>query len=215
MELDHGTENALSTQPFVSGSTVPDDSPGDEPAPGELAVGSRTTVIVTGIARYGVFVATEDGHRGLIHISEISDWFVEDARDYFRIGEEVEVLVIDREPGTGKYAFSTRRLGGKRPLLNPDVGHLLQLHRAAEAQLDDAGREAVPSRDKSEYDQGEILQFVQRRVGGVSDDARTELARLIARYGAVRVALAVAEVCRQFDRSMALVQWVGRKLEQR
>src|SRR5690606_31664550 len=99
-------------------------------------------------------------------------------------------------------------------LLNPDVGHLLQLHRAAEAQLDDAGREAVPSRDKSEYDQGEILQFVQRRVGGVSDDARTELARLIARYGAVRVALAVAEVCRQFDRSMALVQWVGRKLEQ-
>ncbi|HEY8449572.1 MAG TPA: S1 RNA-binding domain-containing protein [Bacillota bacterium] len=179
------------------------DPQGAAPTETRLAIGQRVTAVVTGITHYGVFVATRGGQRGLIHISEIADWFVEDARDYFWIGEEIEVEVIDSEPGTNKYAFSTRRLGGKEPLAGSRSHRRLRLHhRHGDGQPAPEGQ-----------DEAEILTFLRRRIGSVSEEARQELARLIARHGAVRVALAVADVTKRFDGSLALIQWVGRRLE--
>lgn len=213
MEVERSAENTVVGQPYIEGAAVPDAPPETEPGPQALAIGSKVKVVVTGIARYGVFVATYEGHRGLIHISEISDWFVEDARDYFRVGEEVEVMVIAQEEKTGKYAFSTRRLGGKHPLTDPGVGRLLHLHRTSGAWSN--GRELASHFSTDKQDKYEIIKFIQRRVGDIASEARDELDQLIARHGAVRVALAVAEVSRHFDHSLAFVQWVGRKLDQR
>ncbi|EKP94648.1 S1 RNA-binding domain-containing protein [Thermaerobacter subterraneus] len=94
-----------------------------------LAPGTRVHGTITGIVDYGAFLVTDDGRRGLIHISEISDWYVERAEDYFYKGERVQVEVVHFDPNSGKYAFSTRRLGGKQPLANRYADRLLELHR--------------------------------------------------------------------------------------
>lgn len=190
-----------------------------------IRLGDRVTAVVTGIAEYGVFVTTPGGERGLIHISEISDWFVEDARDYFLIGEELQVEVISQEEGTGKYAFSTRRLGGKQPVGDGYTRRLMSFqstldrplgHRAAPPRR---GHPAPPppppgARRSRAREHDEIAAFLRDRVGEVSEEARKLLINLVARYGPVRVALALADVTRRFDRSLALVNWVARSLEQ-
>lgn len=181
----------------------------DAHEPRELEIGERVQVVVTGITHYGVFAAAREGQRGLIHISEISDWFVENARDYFYVGEEVAVEVIDREERTGKYAFSTRRLGGKKPVAEAYARKLLRFHEGDDVEGDDE----TPAAGEENGELGEILAFLRERVGDVTGDARRELAQLVAKHGSVRVALAVADVTKRFDRSLALVNWVGRQLD--
>ncbi|HEX6990132.1 MAG TPA: S1 RNA-binding domain-containing protein [Bacillota bacterium] len=167
-----------------------------EPAPAPLQIGDRVQAVVTGFARYGVFVTTREGHRGLVHISEIADWFVEDARAYFRMGDEITVEVIDRQDATGKYAFSTRRVGGP--------GSAVPAAQPASA---------APRRLCSQEDVDELVRYISGRAGEVSPEAREELIRLVSRHGAVRVALAVGDVSRRFDHATAFVQWVGRRLD--
>jgi len=172
-----------------------------EQAAGPLQVGDRVPAVVTGFARYGVFVATRDGRRGLIHISEIADWFVQDARAYFRMGDEVLVEVIDRQDETGRYAFSTRRVGGPAAALSTP----------AHPQLPDALSTSRPASSQGDLD--ELVRYITARIGEVTGEAYDELARLVSRHGAVRVALAVGDVTRRFDHATAFVQWVGRRLD--
>lgn len=57
--------------------------------------GEIVTGCVTGIEKYGIFVSLDDYYSGLIHISEISDFFVKNPADYVYIGETIKALVID------------------------------------------------------------------------------------------------------------------------
>ena len=63
---------------------------------------------VTGTVDFGVFVKLEDGLEGLVHISEI-DWaLVEDPKAMFKIGDKVNVKVI--EVKDGKVSLSIKAL---------------------------------------------------------------------------------------------------------
>ena len=53
------------------------------------------TGYVTGIEPYGIFVNLEDGYDGLIHISEISSYFVKNVSDYATEGEILRVKILD------------------------------------------------------------------------------------------------------------------------
>ena len=48
----------------------------------QLQVGMVTEGKVTGITKFGAFVALPDGKSGLVHISEIANTFVNDVHDY-------------------------------------------------------------------------------------------------------------------------------------
>ena len=63
------------------------------------SVGEITEGIVTSIKKYGVFLSFEGGYIGLLHISEISKNFVNNISKYFKIGDEITVLIkkIDAE----------------------------------------------------------------------------------------------------------------------
>jgi predicted RNA-binding protein with RPS1 domain len=50
---------------------------------------------ITGIEKYGIFVNLDNYYSGLIHISEISNGFVKNIRDYVDIGETIYAKVID------------------------------------------------------------------------------------------------------------------------
>lgn len=49
---------------------------------------------VTGIQSYGAFVQLSEDCNGLIHISELSDGYVKDIRDFVHVGENIEVKVL-------------------------------------------------------------------------------------------------------------------------
>ncbi|MEE1003415.1 MAG: S1 RNA-binding domain-containing protein [Acutalibacteraceae bacterium] len=50
---------------------------------------------ITGITKFGVFVEIEKGLSGLVHISEVSNSFVQDINDIYSVGDKVKVKVID------------------------------------------------------------------------------------------------------------------------
>lgn len=57
--------------------------------------GEIVTGCVTGIEKYGIFVSLDEYYSGLIHISEISDFFVKNPADYVYVGETIRALIVD------------------------------------------------------------------------------------------------------------------------
>jgi S1 RNA binding domain protein len=53
---------------------------------------------VTGITKFGAFVALPDGRSGMVHISEISHNYVNDIRDHLTEGQEVKVKLVSVNP---------------------------------------------------------------------------------------------------------------------
>ena len=60
----------------------------------QLQVGMVLEVKVTGITKFGAFVALPEGKSGLVHISEIANTFVNDVHDYVQDGQTVKVKII-------------------------------------------------------------------------------------------------------------------------
>ena len=62
--------------------------------PMELAVGAIVDGKVTGITKFGAFVALPEGKSGLVHISEIAYSYVNEVSDHLHEGQEVKVKII-------------------------------------------------------------------------------------------------------------------------
>jgi S1 RNA binding domain protein len=60
-----------------------------------IEVGSKLQGKVTGITNFGAFVELPDGLTGLVHISEVADNYVKDINDHLKVGDQVEVKVIN------------------------------------------------------------------------------------------------------------------------
>ncbi len=75
---------------------------------GKYTVGDEVSGDVTGIVDFGVFVKIEEGLEGLVHISEI-DWaLVENPRALFKVGQKVNVKIIEIKEG--KISLSIKAL---------------------------------------------------------------------------------------------------------
>ena len=74
----------------------------------ELEVGSIVEGKVTGITKFGAFVALPGGKSGLVHISEVASAFVSDIHDFVQMGQTVKVRVIGVSP-EGKISLSIKR----------------------------------------------------------------------------------------------------------
>ena len=74
-----------------------------------IEVGSVLEGKVTGIKSFGAFVALPEGKSGLVHISEVSNSFVQDINAVLKEGETVKVKVMSIAPD-GKIALSIKRL---------------------------------------------------------------------------------------------------------
>ncbi len=60
----------------------------------DLAVGAIFEGKVTGITKFGAFVALPEGKSGMVHISEVASSFVSDIKDFLTEGQTVKVKVI-------------------------------------------------------------------------------------------------------------------------
>ena len=73
-----------------------------------IEVGSKVTGKVTGITNFGAFVELPGGSTGLVHISEVADNYVKDINEHLKVGDEVEVKVMNVE-ADGKIGLSIRK----------------------------------------------------------------------------------------------------------
>lgn len=74
----------------------------------QLEIGKIYTGKVKGIAQYGAFVDIDGGGTGMVHISEVSNTFVNAIRDHLTEGQEVKVKVIGINE-QGKVSLSIKK----------------------------------------------------------------------------------------------------------
>lgn len=65
----------------------------------EVAVGDIVEGVVTGLAKFGVFVKISDTEKGLVHISELSNSYVKQVEDVVSEGDTVTVKVLSIDNG--------------------------------------------------------------------------------------------------------------------
>ncbi len=73
-----------------------------------IEVGSKLQGKITGITNFGAFVELPGGSTGLVHISEVADSYVKDINEHLKVGEEVEVKVMN-VGSDGKIGLSIRK----------------------------------------------------------------------------------------------------------
>lgn len=73
-------------------------------------IGSRVTGRVVKLVDYGAFVELEDGLEGLIHLSELSWTKIKDVSQRLKIGDNVEIKVLEVDPANKKISLSLKQL---------------------------------------------------------------------------------------------------------
>lgn len=76
----------------------------------EIEVGEVYTGKVKKIVKFGAFVEIKKGTEGLLHISEIAHERTNSVEDVLKVGDTVEVKVIDIAEDTGKISLSRKAL---------------------------------------------------------------------------------------------------------
>jgi polyribonucleotide nucleotidyltransferase len=74
----------------------------------EIKVGDVFLGKVVRIMPFGAFVNLVPGKDGMVHVSELDTTRVENVEDVVKMGDEINVMVIAVEPGTGKVSLSRR-----------------------------------------------------------------------------------------------------------
>lgn len=72
-----------------------------------LSVGDIVSGKVVNITKFGAFIEIEGGQNGLVHISEISNDYVENVADVLQKGQEVKAKVLSNE--NGKLSLSIKQ----------------------------------------------------------------------------------------------------------
>lgn len=75
---------------------------------GKIVIGQ-----VTGIEKYGIFISLDEFYSGLIHISEISDGFVKNIKDYVNVGETIRAKVVETDEDNYHVKLSIKNVNYK------------------------------------------------------------------------------------------------------
>ena len=79
-----------------------------------LEIGAILNGKITGITKFGAFVSLEGGKTGMVHISEVSNTFVNDIREHLSEGQDVTVKVIGVN-GEGRVNLSIKKAVAPAP----------------------------------------------------------------------------------------------------
>ena len=134
----------------------------------QLQVGMVTEGKVTGITKFGAFVALPEGKSGLVHISEIASTFVNDVHDYVQDGQTVKVKVIGISPD-GKINLSIKKAEEQpRPERRPPRPQSQQQPRQPYGSRQPMPRANGPTGDASFEDK--LKQFMQESDSRMADN---------------------------------------------
>jgi len=69
--------------------------------------------VVSGIEDYGIFVKINDQISGLVHISEVSNGYVRNIRDYAEVGDDIYVEVLELNKKDNHAKLSIKNISSK------------------------------------------------------------------------------------------------------
>ena len=75
----------------------------------DLVTGSWMEGVVTNVANFGAFVDIGLHQDGLVHVSEISDKFVDDAKTVLTVGDVVKVRILGVDAGQKRISLSMKQ----------------------------------------------------------------------------------------------------------
>ena len=73
-----------------------------------LEIGAIVEGKITGLTAFGAFVSLPDGKSGMVHISEVSNTFVKDIKEFLKEGQDVKVKVVSISE-EGKISLSIKK----------------------------------------------------------------------------------------------------------
>ena len=136
----------------------------------QLQVGMVIEGKVTGITKFGAFVALPEGKSGLVHISEIANTFVNDVHDHVQDGQTVKVKIIGIGDD-GKINLSIKKAEDPAPQL---VGRQPRAAGWAPQQRQYGGpRQSVPRANGPTGDvsfEDKLKQFMQESDSRMADN---------------------------------------------
>ena len=147
----------------------------------ELTVGEVLEGKVTGIAKFGAFVALDGGRSGLVHISEVANTYVSDVNEYLKVGQTVKVKVIGISD-EGRINLSIKRA------LEPQKPESAPRSRDAQPKREKPARTPVPPAASTsgnmdfedrlkKFMQESVIDFVKNGVTDESFNAFLETAK--------------------------------------
>jgi len=86
--------------------------------PADLKPGQKLPGLVTNVTAFGAFVDIGVHQDGLVHISQLSDNFVKDPNDAVKVGQKVQVTVIEVDLERNRIALSMKakpEIGPRQP----------------------------------------------------------------------------------------------------
>ena len=113
-----------------------------------IEIGSIMEGKVSGVLPFGAFVDLGEGQTGMVHISEISNEYVENIADYVKTGDIVKVKVLGVNE-QGKISLSMKKALPRPPRENHDRGRSDHFDRSERGE-----RRERPHRDRPKTFQG-------------------------------------------------------------
>lgn len=65
---------------------------------------------ITGITKYGIFVSLEDNYTGMVHISEVSNKYINDLQSKYKIGDVIKVKIISIDEDKLQVKLSIKKM---------------------------------------------------------------------------------------------------------
>lgn len=138
----------------------------------QLQVGMVIEGKVTGITKFGAFVALPEGKSGLVHISEIANTFVNDVHDYVQDGQTVKVKIIGIGDD-GKINLSIKKAEDPAPQQRQDRRPPRPAASAQQPRQYGGSRQAVPRANGPTGDvsfEDKLKQFMQESDSRMADN---------------------------------------------
>ena len=141
-----------------------------------LGIGEIVEGKVTGLTKFGAFVALPEEKVGMVHISEVSSSYVKDISEYLEKGMTVKVMVLSIDDN-GKIGLSIKKVPE-----NADLPRRTQETRAKDGERREKKQRSAPNvwqGQKSKYADRDDLSFeeMMSRFKQQSDDKLTDLKR--------------------------------------
>lgn len=92
----------------------------------------RISCVATGIQPYGVFIEYQN-YSGLIHISEISDHYIDDIQEIIKVGDLIDVIVLDVDEQNKRLKLSYKQANPIHPKIKGMVKIKKGFHPLARA----------------------------------------------------------------------------------
>ena len=141
----------------------------------EWQIGDILEGKVSGITKFGAFVALPGGKSGLVHISEVANAFVSDVNEFVQVGQTVKVKLLSVTP-EGKINLSITRALPETAAPRPDARPRWQEQPAANAPRAYAAAPAAAESSGNQDFEDRLKKFMQE------SDSRIAGSRIYAEH---------------------------------